>query len=114
MVCVRRGSNPHALACGPSIDVAYRAVAAGWSKWITDENKGKWLPFPLVDSPEGDLRKAARQWAEEEGAPMPSPPRVVTGFESDTGSDSDDEAKAFVGDESRRSASPTLGGRCRQ
>ena len=96
MWSVYSGSNPHALACGPSIDVAYRAVAAGWSKWITDENKGKWLPFPLVDSREGDLRKAARQRAEEEGAPMPSPPRVPTGFESDTGSDSDDEAKAVA------------------
>ena len=49
---------------------------AGWSTRVTKENKSRLLPFPLVDSAERDLRKAARWRAEVKGTLMPSPPRV--------------------------------------
>ena len=56
--------------------------AAGYCERVTAENKSELLPFPLVDSRCGDLRKAAeatRYYAAVEsatlnGGPMPSPP----------------------------------------
>ena len=56
--------------------------AAGHCERVTAENKSELLPFPLVDSRCGDLRKAAeatRYYAAVEsatlnGGPMPSPP----------------------------------------
>ena len=55
-----------------------RLCPAGWSKRVTEENKSKLLPYPLVDSAERDLRKKAiRWWDEQSGLPMPSPPREL-------------------------------------
>ena len=71
---------------------------AGWSTRVTAENKSKLLPFPLVDSEERDLRKAARWRAEVKGTPMPSPPRVPEEGPSDRAGGEGGDGEAGGGD----------------
>ena len=72
---------------------------AGWSTRVTAENKSRLLPFPLVDSAECDLRKAARWRAEVKGTPMPSPPRVPEEGPSDgAGGDEGGDGETGAGD----------------
>ena len=71
-------SIPRWLACL----LSFASRAAGYCERVTRENKSELLPYPLVDSQCGDLRKAAeaaRYYAAVEsatlnGGPMPSSP----------------------------------------